>query len=364
MDLETARAIKDELAATAPAPRPTHGMVGAVATAFETVSAGSGLLAGVMADSAIPHHRTPMHLFAQAAGAIAVATAPGPETVAFGIAPTRRRGDYQVAVRIHSRRALSRSALRLIHDRAGDEADIRYVGPIIGFGGTPWYQCRRRPLAIGTSIAPASGPPGSIGCFVTTRTGVRLLSANHVLTAGGGPGSPIMQPAKKDRGKPNRDVIGKLDTAEPIHADRPNTVDCALVELNPDVDVDPGRLGTALALGGLATDYPDEHEPVRKVGRTTGLTDGVLAAFELTPQRIKLPEGWRTFEQLIEIHGVGSKAFSRPGDSGALVFTARERAARGTVIGGTALGGGNGEGVTYAVSMSTTLERLGATLVT
>jgi hypothetical protein len=65
----------------------------------------------------------------------------------------------------------------------------------------------------------------------------------------------------------------------------------------------------------------------------------------------------------MEIEGAATAPFSRPGDSGAVIFTSRERKGRGLLVGGTAAGGANGKGLTYASSLSTVLERLGATLL-
>ncbi|MEA2466217.1 MAG: hypothetical protein QOJ57_343 [Thermoleophilaceae bacterium] len=355
MDLASARGVRDELAAELVMER-SSADIGEFFQRFAGAATEAPLVAGLS---------RPHELVGIAAHTFAATLRHAPESVAYGIAVTDRPGDYRVAVRARSRSALSRNAIAEIRRRAGGEADIRYIGPVVGFGGRPWYRSQCRPLAIGSSVAPTGRAPGTVGGFVDrVGSGTRLLSANHVLTAGGGSGTGILQPAKKDGGKSARDIIGKLDFAVPITEDGPNDVDCALVELDPAVDFDPTRLGAALALQGVAEGFPMDREPVQKVGRTTGLTQGVLAAFEVLDVDIRLPVGWRTFESLIEIHGVGPHAFSSPGDSGSLVFTSRERTARGLVVAGTAIGGSNGKGITYATSMPRILERLEAALVT
>jgi hypothetical protein len=223
-----------------------------------------------------------------------------------------------------------------------------------------------RPLAIGASLAHPSVKVGTLGGFVTNCNGeVQILSANHVVAAENAarPGDSILQPGPKDGGRKSRDIVGQLATVVKLERDALNLVDCALVAPVPGIDYEPASLTGVGTLGAPANDLPSNDESVEKLGRTTGHTYGRITSFELTAVRLHYPSAVFTFDKLFEIEGAGDAGFSRPGDSGALVFRSEDRAARGMVIGGTAIGGANGRGLSYATSIRRVLERLDASLL-
>jgi hypothetical protein len=301
-----------------------------------------------------------------AADAVMKALSRGPAPLAVGIAPTTRKGDYRIAVRIQDFRAMRSPELQLVREYARDEVDIQFIGRIRAHGSRLWYRSATRPLAIGASIAHENVTAGTLGCFVERDSEVRALSANHVLANENEAqrGDPILQPARKDGGRPRSDIVGTFDHGPSLTRDEVNDVDCALAVVEPAFL--PDDLGSVAGLGaitGLATQFPDENEAVEKIGRTTGHTLGRITSFELTPLRLGYRSGDFVFDKLMEIEGAATAPFSRPGDSGAVIFTSRERKGRGLLVGGTAAGGANGKGLTYASSLSTVLERLGATLL-
>lgn len=286
--------------------------------------------------------------------------------ISIGIAPTARRGDYRIAVRIQDRRVLTSDALEVVRHHAGDDVDVRYIGRINAHGVRPWHQSTMRPLGIGASLAHPSVKAGTLGGFVTSDTGeVQILSANHVVAAENAakPSDSVLQPGPKDGGRKSRDVVGQLATVVALERDALNLVDCGLVALDRGIDYEPSTLSGAGTLSGPVDDFPDDYEPVEKLGRTTGHTYGRITNFEMTPVRLHYRSAVYAFDKLFEIEGAGTHAFSRPGDSGALVFRSQDRAARGMIIGGTAVGSANGSGLSYATSLVRVLRRLNASLL-
>jgi hypothetical protein len=100
---------------------------------------------------------------------------------------------------------------------------------------------------------------------------------------------------------------------------------------------------------------------VRKVGRTTGLRRGRIRAFELDNVVVKFEKGNLTFDDQIEIEGVGS-GFADGGDSGSIILTDGLEGI-GLLFAASEQGGSNGLGLTYANPLGTVLERLKVTLV-
>jgi hypothetical protein len=222
-----------------------------------------------------------------------------------------------------------------------------------------------RPVGIGASLAHPLVRAGTLGAFVSGERGeVRILSANHVVAAenAGRPDDPILQPGRKDGGRNPRDVVGYLAAVAALDRGELNSVDCALVAPDPTVRFDTATLAGVGTLAGVDDALPDEDELVEKLGRTTGHTHGRITNFEMTPVRLDYPSGVYAFDRLWEVEGT-DRAFSRPGDSGALVFRSRDRAARGMIIGGTAAGAANGTGLSYVTAMGRILRRLNVSLL-
>lgn len=193
---------------------------------------------------------------------------------------------------------------------------------------------RWRPAPGGVSIGHYRITAGTLG-VVARRAGVRMiLSNNHVLANANAAsiGDPILQPGPYDGGT-DQDRIATLETFVPIVFDgfldwllslfgiaRPvrNVVDAALGKPLSDADVSDEILeigtvsGTASGTIGM---------PVKKSGRTTGLTQGQITAVAATVRVFYgLTRTARFRDQLV------ASALSQGGDSGSLIVDADDRA--------------------------------------
>ena len=72
-----------------------------------------------------------------------------PRLLALGVAASRGRSGYRLAVRVQNRALQSSPEVEMIRRQARDEVDVRYIGTV---GKRSWSQQRHRPLQIGTSI--------------------------------------------------------------------------------------------------------------------------------------------------------------------------------------------------------------------
>jgi len=94
---------------------------------------------------------------------------------------------------------------------------------------------------------------------------------------------------------------------------------------------------------------------VSKVGRTSGLTRGIVSAVEFDHVLVDSEIGSVTFDGQIEIKGT-EHAFSQLGDSGSLVVTDQNQAI-GIVFCGNEFAN-NGLGVTYANPLPRVMDAL------
>jgi hypothetical protein len=101
---------------------------------------------------------------------------------------------------------------------------------------------------------------------------------------------------------------------------------------------------------------------VSKLGRKTGLTHGLVTAFEMDNVYFDYDIGSIRFNSQMEIEGATDEAFSQPGDSGSLVVDEESRAI-GLIFGGGGNGGKNGKGLSYANPIRTALNELKVDLV-
>jgi len=177
---------------------------------------------------------------------------------------------------------------------------------------------RWRPAPGGVSIGHTSVTAGTLGCLVRKNGETLILSNNHVMAAENAAaiGDPILQPGPYDGGSDPGDRIGVLEEFVPIRflstepsdctvartvavlanalayllgsgtrllavrlQEEENRVDAALARpVNPaDLSEEILELGTIRAIGsaGLGT-------PVRKSGRTTGLTSDEILQVDVT----------------------------------------------------------------------------------
>ncbi len=202
--------------------------------------------------------------------------------------------------------------------------------------GNPW---RHRPILGGDSVSHRFGTLGTVAGLVADSGGGgrALLSCNHVLAGlnRGVPGDLVVQPAVGDGGRVPLDICGVLARFVPVRFDSiyANRVDAAIADVADDVAVAavdwvgiPAgvRAGGTLALG----------EEVFKVGRTTGLTRGVVVALHVS--------GWLSYPPILGGSGVAlfeeqivTTGMAGFGDSGSLVMDGAHRAV-GLLFGGSA----------------------------
>jgi hypothetical protein len=288
-------------------------------------------------------------------------------TIALGIV-AKGKNSYQLAVRVQTRALENGPQIEAIRKNAKGEADIRYVGRI--FKRTipvPWYRCRQQPLLIGTSIGHYTITAGTLGCFVSKgeKQQPRILSNNHVLAAenSGRKGDAILQPGRHDKGRGDKDTAGDLDSFIRLNQTGPNYVDCALASIRDGIPFEKGLLKGVGQISGTANLPLPDNARVHKIGRTTGPTNGVVAAFEVDNLIVGYELGNLRFDNQIEIEGTDTnKPFSLGGDSGSLIYD-DERKAVALLFAGSDQGGKRGKGLTYANPIDRVFGDLGVKLL-
>jgi hypothetical protein len=293
---------------------------------------------------------------------------PGKEalrTVAIGI--SMKGNQHLLAMRLQRRQLEGHPLVEKIRKQAKGEVDIRYVGRIQKLETPATLQKRRRPLVIGCSIGHFKITAGTLGCFVKHRSSsdTLLLSNNHVLANENAArrGEPIIQPGDIDNGSVSKDAIGALHTFVRLKKTAVNFVDCATSSVQSDLKFNRRKLGSFGNLAGLGSDIVDDGMELRKVGRTTGETKGIVTAFELDNVVVEYDIGNLRFDDQIEIEGTGSRPFSAGGDSGSLIFDTSRQAIALLFAGGDQ-GGSNGMGLTYGNPIRKVLDALKVDLVT
>ena len=282
---------------------------------------------------------------------------------ALGVSKHPSNMGYRLAIRLQRHSLQDRPELSRLTDMAKGEVDVQFVGRIQKRSTVPWEQQRRRPLRIGTSVGHHKITAGTLGCFVRRgsddKQSVCILSNNHVLANENraGLGDAILQPGRLDGGALSKDKVATLTDFVKLKK-RHNLLDCAIAEIDlKHMAFDPTRIQGLGNLAGVSTTPVDEGTKVAKLGRTTSLTNGRVTAFELDDVVVAYDTGNLSFDQVIEIEGVGAQAFSDGGDSGSLIVNAR-REAVGLLFAGSESGGRNKAGLTYANPIQDVLKAL------
>jgi hypothetical protein len=168
---------------------------------------------------------------------------------------------------------------------------------------------------------------GTLGGLVTDGSSFFILSNNHVLAKTNTAliGDDIVQPGLLDVNceQSPADVVADLTDFETISFSADNAIDAAIAAIVPG-QVDTS--GSILDIGqpGSTPATPAIGMPVKKSGRTTGLTHGTIIAVNVTIN-VSYPKGGRcgtrflqtaTFTNQIRVSG---SSFSAGGDSGSLI---------------------------------------------
>jgi hypothetical protein len=267
--------------------------------------------------------------------------------VAFGIAGSSR--SYKLAVRVHTPFSGMGGWLERVRSAARGEVDVRVTGPIRAQAA--WGRGRVRPLVPGVSIGHERITAGTLGGFVVARGASYVLSNNHVLADEdrAKKGDAVLQPGRYDGGKAG-DLVARFERAVRLRK-TVNLVDAAIARLEDGVAFDASKLRGLGVLGPLREEPLEPGDRVAKLGRTTGLTRGVVSAIEVDRVLVGYDRGELRFDDQVEVSPAGRVPFSRGGDSGSWIVDARRQPC-------ALLFAGNDADTTYANPLGTVLVAL------
>ncbi len=271
---------------------------------------------------------------------------PNVNAIGVGFKNPDRQGHTELAVVVSVERKLPLNELSE-EDRVpplvnGVRTDVVETGRFVAFDEQTQ---RMRPARPGLSIGLADElSAGTFGCLVRREGRRFILSNNHVLAKSNQAslGSAVVQPGRRDGGT-SADRIATLAEfvpiafegepppqppsgcgarlaqlfgaqraqVEPVNQPGNNKVDCAIAALDDDTLASADILGIGAPIGAGAATLGTQ---IRKSGRTTGLTTGVVEQIDVSI-RIDFNGPAATFtEQLL------AGAMSAPGDSGSAVL--------------------------------------------
>jgi len=286
--------------------------------------------------------------------------APGVNLVGVGIGEKvtagSRTGELCVKVLVARKfpKGRIRPADRIPPGIAGIPTDIESVGYPRKFP-IPQRQ-RHRPVLGGVSggldlAAVHFRFAGTLGVVVADRDDpgrLYALSNNHVLADENRAerGAGVVQPGTLDGGK-GSDRVARLARFVPLRfGNRRNSMDAALAEFPGRRRADRRILGIGEPTGTAA---PSLGLLVRKSGRTTGLTEGIVRAVAFDVFSVQYDQGFVRVDDVVVIEGIG-KPFSKPGDSGSAIVDPRGRV--------VALLFAGSEAATFAIPIGRILRRL------
>jgi hypothetical protein len=312
----------------------------------------------------------------------------------FSIGLSGKTGDGGCGIEVRLRRqdGLAARFAAELNERFGDAVSISTLGRIAipsmaslsQAGAAAGFGAMLRPLALGGSVAHRDAMAGSIGPFVRFERGPfkgrkGLVSNAHVLALSGlaRAGDPIYQPAKPDvKSLLNSLRVGELADFTALSAVGAQELDAAVAALDENALADePNRLPKDASASGVARlgavvepRALRRHDEVCKIGRSTGLTTGLVTATELSNLSVFSPQLKRNirFDNVVEISWLGDdKPFAGPGDSGSLIWRRSDLAPVALLFaGGVRERDGKKVGVGYACSLAATLQSLGASMLT
>ena len=269
--------------------------------------------------------------------------------IGIGIGIGARPGEFSLAVRVRRRLPHLEALLQRIRALARNEVNILETGEIRPFNGAPdvtQLQSVCRPLIIGCSVAHVTATAGTLGLIAlhSKTNSTVFVSNSHVLAHSGKAaiGDAITQPGRIDGGTI---AVGALLDFAPLKTSGSNLVDAAIATPDPAIALEPGQIPGIGSFTLAPADILQPKMSVSKLGRTSGLTRGVVTATEFDHCVVDSEIGDLTYDDQIEITGVDS-AFSREGDSGSLVVTDHNEAV-GMVFCGNEFAN-DGLGLTYA----------------
>lgn len=285
--------------------------------------------------------------------------APGLNLVGVGIGEKRvsDRPTGELCVKVLVARKFPKGRIhppdRIPASIAGIPTDVEGVGYVRKFQ-IPNQQ-RHRPVPGGVS----GGLPfeavgflyaGTLGVVVVDakhRGVLYALSNNHVLANENRAelGAGVVQPATLDGGR-SADRVAALSRFVPLRFNNePNRMDAAIAQVKSGASVARTILGIGAPTG---SGDPALNLLVRKSGRTTGITEGIVRAVQFDLFNVVYDQGPVRVDDVMVIEGVEG-SFSRPGDSGSAIVDGQG------VIVGLLFAGSNV--VTFAIPIRRVLQR-------
>jgi hypothetical protein len=248
---------------------------------------------------------------------------PGPNfpNIAIGVAPELGGKTFRLAVRVQDDQLELNAVAKLIAEMTDDAPDIQYIGPATALA--THQQSRQRPMEPGLSICHMLGGTGTLGCVVEDLLGGEelLLSNNHIFANEnkGVSGDNIFQPGSGDGGTVI-DISASLVRFEPIVFGGNNEIDAALARCN-GTHCSTQPTGAGVRFSGNARAAPlSKGVPVRKVGRSTSLTNSTISAIGVRNIHVSFKSGTAIFDNQIEVQPTANGDFARDGDSGSLII--------------------------------------------
>jgi len=236
---------------------------------------------------------------------------------AVGVAPGKNN-EYKLAVRLF--RGMERHQEQLLKGLERHESEIDFVKGVR-------YQPRLT-LKPGGSIGHYKITAGTLGGFVEDANHYYMMSNNHVFANRNQcfDGDPIVSPGPLDATSGAPTIVGTLDKYYPLSKVKRDGVDAALAKFTDEVDFfEPWDYTGIGRIKKMPVSDRFAVSRVIKRGRTTGVTRGVVTAFEL--DGIQIDYGTRsdpavvTFDDQIEMIGTQARnAFSAGGDSGSFII--------------------------------------------
>ncbi len=216
-------------------------------------------------------------------------------------------------------------------------------------------QQRHRPVPGGVSGGLAfeavgflyAGTLGLVVADTKNRRTLYALSNNHVLANENraAVGAGVVQPATLDGGRA-ADRVASLARFVPLKFENaPNRMDAAIAQFTDGLAVDPAILGIGAPTG---SGDPALNLLVRKSGRTTGITEGIVRAVQFDVFNVVYDQGLVRVDDVMVIENVDGP-FSRPGDSGSAIVDGQGRVV-GLLFAGSTV-------VTFAIPIQRVLQR-------
>lgn len=221
---------------------------------------------------------------------------------------------------------------------------------------------RQRPVPGGVSGSPSLGAAGyrfagTLGVVLAGRFNPEILyvlSNNHVLADENriAIGSTVVQPATLDGGRAG-DRVAHLTEFVPLKfGNKRNWMDAATATFDGGVDASQTILGIGPLTGSGS---PSLNLLIRKSGRTTGLTEGIVRVVRFDVFDVQYDQGMVRVDDVMVIENTDGP-FSRPGDSGSAIVDTQGRVI-GLLFAGSDL-------VTFAIPIRRVLRRFKARIAT